>query len=107
MRHAMRTSYLLTTLTFSCLWAACSFPNVEYETECMVPVSCQNDVDVCWKQAEAQQTMCTSKCMMTCGTCDVDYDQMMAACVAQCETCSANGGCANATGSCKALLGVP
>lgn len=92
---------------FLFVMAGCTFPTVEYEQVCAVPSVCLNDVDVCRKQAEAQQNMCASKCTTDCATCSTDYDSAIATCVAQCESCSASEGCLNATDSCKALLGVP
>lgn len=88
-------------------WASCTFPSVEYEPTCAVPTSCQNDITSCSKQANAEQMMCLSKCTADCGACDTTLDKAMSVCVAQCENCSASGGCMNATESCKALLGVP
>lgn len=96
---------LLLTLGF--LWASCTFPSVEYETVCAVPMACQKDVEACRKQAGMQQMACLSKCTTVCPSCGTDFDQAMNLCVAECEVCSANEGCANATESCKALSGVP
>lgn len=87
--------------------AACTFPSVEYETECAVPMACENEVFACNNKAMAAQNMCSMKCSMTCVDCDAEFSRSLDICVAQCETCSANEGCMNATESCKALLGAP
>jgi hypothetical protein len=94
-------------LTLVLAWASCTFPSVEYEPTCAVPASCQNDITNCTKQADGQHTMCLSKCTTDCAACDTDFDAAVSICVAQCENCSANSGCINATDNCKALLGAP
>ena len=100
-------------LALGMISAACTFPSVEYEAEpvseaaCVAPTACMNDVEVCRKQADAQQMMCLSKCTTVCPSCGADFNDALSICVAQCEACSAGEGCANATESCKALAGVP
>lgn len=97
-------------LPLTMLITACTFPTIAYEESaaaCAVPTSCAKDVATCSNKAQAAQNMCAMKCSMSCVDCESDFDRDMGICVAQCETCSANGGCANATESCKALLGVP
>ncbi|HRI72483.1 MAG TPA: hypothetical protein PK156_49950 [Polyangium sp.] len=97
------------SLAFCFVWASCTFPSVEYETdtECVVPTVCQNDIDVCLKQADAQQMMCLSKCTTVCPSCGTSFEEALSMCLAQCEACSGNEGCTNATKSCKAMLGMP
>lgn len=107
MSFEMRVRRVLGVMLLGCTFVACTFPSVEYETGCAVPTACENDVGVCTNKAEAAQNMCSMKCTMSCVDCSTDFDRAMTTCVALCETCSANNGCANATESCKALLGVP
>lgn len=101
---------LIALLTFGLIGSACGFPTVDYEdpvVACAMPMACANEVAACNNKAQAEQNMCAMKCSMTCLDCDADFERSLGICVAQCETCSANEGCANATASCKALLGVP
>ncbi len=93
-------------LTLSLLLAACSFPSVEYEQECAPPTSCQNSAAACRKQADTQQTMCLSKCKISCD-CPAEFADALQACAAKCDACSVNAGCDGATDMCKALVGAP
>jgi len=103
--RGVRPVVLMLALGFA--GAACTFPSVEYDTSCAVPTSCEKEVNSCSNKAQALQNMCSMKCAGTCVDCEADYDQAVTACVVQCETCSANNGCENATENCKALLGAP
>lgn len=97
-------------LTLTMFLTACTFPTISYEESaaaCAVPTACTKDVAACSNKAQATQNTCSMKCSMSCLECDSDFDRDIGICVAQCETCSANGGCVNATDSCKALLGAP
>ncbi|MDI1448784.1 hypothetical protein [Polyangium sp. 6x1] len=102
--------------------SACTFPAIDYvdadESEggaCAATPKCVSDIDTCSKQAEGQRFMCMSQCQKTgpmnlnpdCSTCDSAHETDLLVCVAQCEACSANTGCANATESCRSLLGLP
>jgi hypothetical protein len=110
MHFEIQKPRLYACLTVTMIVSACSFPTVVYEetaASCAVPMSCVNDVAACSNKAQATQNMCAMKCSMSCVECESDFDRDLGICVAQCETCSANGGCANATESCKAMLGVP
>jgi len=99
---------------------ACTFPDVDYEdvdpespmtAACAMPTSCEPEVTSCSKQADSQRGACLSKCSngqtADCTACQDSHASAVSVCVAQCESCSAAKGCANATDSCKALLGAP
>lgn len=107
MRFATRFFHGLVFFIPAVVVAACTFPSVEYETACAVPTTCENDVATCGNKALAAQNMCSVKCSMSCVDCDQQFSRSLDICVAQCETCSANAGCMNATESCKALVGTP
>jgi hypothetical protein len=94
------------------LAASCTFPSVDYEPPCDVPSACDKDVDSCAKQASLQRDTCLAKCkggmVETCeDACRSDYHAALSACLAQCEDCSLQQGCANSTQSCKRKLGLP
>lgn len=119
-----RTSGLLLGLTLCAgvafLCAACTFPSVDYEDPpaistaetlpCVVPQTCAPAVSTCGKKAETQRGSCLKKCSngqsADCMTCQSAHDSALTACTEQCKSCSASNGCANATESCMALLGL-
>jgi len=100
--------------------AACTFPDVEYETPsadqlapaCDLPAVCQTPADHCAKKAASNHDACIKKCgvgiMADCGACDAAQEEDLSKCLVKCETCSSTNGCADAaTTSCKAALGIP
>jgi hypothetical protein len=90
---------------------ACTFPEVQYDQPCSVPMTCHNDTENCRKQAESDRNACLASCAMTpngnCGVCTTKFDAALAVCLENCEDCSAANGCTNATQSCKTRLGAP
>ncbi|MDI1435256.1 hypothetical protein [Polyangium sorediatum] len=126
----LRTSHERSRLVFFCCLllglSACTFPAIDYAEPdesggegpaCAATPKCANDVESCAKQATGQRSMCVSQCEKgwpsgssfggDCSACETAHDTALNNCVAQCETCSASGGCTNALDSCRALLGFP
>jgi len=109
---------LLASCSFLVALAACAFPDVDYgessanarNTACVMPAACESTVNVCSTKASTQRGACLNKCGMgqapDCGACQDAHESALNTCVAQCETCSAENGCENATDSCKAWLGL-
>jgi len=98
---------------------ACTFPDVDYSdtsadefaSACFVPAACEPEVTACSKQAANQHGACLNKCgppaSQACAACETEYDSALNVCLAQCESCSAENGCKNATQSCKGWLSIP
>lgn len=113
-RDLRRGLSILALAAFGAIAAtACTFPTVDYDDSgptCSVVDHCAEDATRCGDDARRAQMVCAQKCSTkpapTCSDdCEKERTSAFGTCNAECQSCGQAQGCANATASCKALVG--